>query len=132
MTCHRQGHDVTLLTYGTMLNNVMDAAAILASEGIDACVIRLLSLSTLPLDKLLTETPEGKPIVVIEEVCRHSGISGDLARELEEKNAGCQVFAMDLGENFVPGGSQSDLYSYCGLDAPAIVSYVKEVLSHEN
>lgn len=132
ITCHRQGHDVTLLTYGTMLNNVMDAAAILASEGIDACVIRLLSLSTLPLDKLLTETPEGKPIVVIEEVCRHSGISGDLARELEEKNAGCQVFAMDLGENFVPGGSQSDLYSYCGLDAPAIVSYVKEVLSHEN
>ena len=36
--CHRTGKDVTLITYGTMLNNVMAAAETLSRQGIEATV----------------------------------------------------------------------------------------------
>lgn len=128
--CHRQGKDVTLLTYGTLLDNVMEAASLLAEQGIDAAVLRLMTLSDLPVGQIRDRLSENRRVIVVEEVCRGSGIREALAWELCRICPDCRVDCIDLGREFVPHGSQKELYERCGLDAKSIADYTKEVLSH--
>ena len=130
--CHRQGGDVTLVTYGTMLENTLDAAELLSAQGIEATVIRLMNLSALGSDKIADHMTENKQVIVVEETCSGSGIREALAWELTRLCPECTVYGMDLGADFVPHGNQKLLYKHCGLDEASIARFVKEVLSHEN
>ena len=120
---HREGSDVTLITYGNVVNNVLSAAELLAQKGVSAKVLRLLSASDLPD---LREKIVG-PAVIIEEAAEGSGIKEALAWQLP----GVQVHGIDLGGDFVPHGDQNSLYKLTGLDAGSITKFVCEVLHHE-
>lgn len=127
--CHRRGGAVTFVTYGTMLGSVMEAADLLAAEGVEATVLRLLTLSDLPVAQIAGQLSENHHVVVVEEVCSGSGIREALAWELRKQCPDCRVDGIDLGREFVPHGSQKDLYQLCGLDAQSIAGFTKEVLS---
>ena len=129
LCCHRRGKDVTLVTYGSMLDNVLQAAEILSRQGIEATVVRLLTLSALPVRALLEEISENRHIVVAEEVCAGSGIREALAWELTKLCPDCRVDGIDLGADFVPHGSLKELYRQYGLDGESIADYTREVLS---
>ena len=127
--CHRTGSHVTFVTYGNMLNNVLDAAEILVQEGIEATVLRMLAVSDLPADQVIRQMSEKHTVVVVEEVCGGSGIREALSWQLHQLDPTCRVFGIDLGRDFVSHGSVKELYSSCGLDAAGIAEYTKEVLS---
>ena len=127
--CHRKGADVTLITYGRLLDNAMEAAEILAQQGIEATVLRLLSVTHQNIREILADMSEKPNVIVIEEVCRGSGIREALAWELYKYNPMCRVDGIDLGGDFVTHGSQQKLYEKCGLDSQSIAAYTKEVLS---
>jgi 1-deoxy-D-xylulose-5-phosphate synthase len=130
--CHRDGTDVTLITYGTTVDNAMKAAELLEQRGIRAGVLRLLSVAPLPVKQICEHLAESRRVVVIEETCTGSGICQDLAWELGKLDDNCRVSGMDLGENFVSHGSVDMLYKHHGLDAESIANYVQEVLKVEN
>lgn len=128
---HRSGADVTLITYGTMINPVLDAADRLAQQGIFCTVLRLLELSDLPAEEILRLMPEKKNVVIIEETAANSGVAQPLAWQLRGLCPECRVSGIDLGHDFVPHGSQQRLYEYCGLDAASIAQFVSGVLTDE-
>lgn len=128
---HRSGDDMTLITYGTMINPVMEAAERLAKAGIRCTVLRLLELSHIPADEILRLMPDRKTAVVIEETAANSGIKAALAWELRARCPECQVDGIDLGTGFVPHGDQKKLYSLCGLDVDSIVNDVTGVAANE-
>lgn len=128
---HRSGPDVTLITYGTMINAVLDAADRLAQQGISCTVLRLLELSDLPAEEILRLMPEKKNVVIIEETAANSGVAQPLAWQLRGLCPECRVSGIDLGHDFVPHGSQQRLYEYCGLDAASIAQFVSGVLTDE-
>lgn len=125
------GADVTLITYGTMINAVLAAAEELKQQGISCTVLRLLELSALPAEEILRLMPERKTAVVIEETASGSGISQAIAWEMRKLCPQCRVSGIDLGRDFVPHGSQQRLYEYCGLDAASIAQFVSGVLTDE-
>ena len=128
---HRSGADVTLITYGTMINPVLDAADRLAQQGISCTVLRLLELSDLSAEEILRLMPEKKNVVIIEETAANSGVAQPLAWQLRGLCPECRVSGIDLGHDFVPHGSQQRLYEYCGLDAASIAQFVSGVLTDE-
>ena len=130
--CHRKGSDVTLITYGTMLNNVMSAAGILSGHGIEATVLRLQTVSPLPVDQITRKMSENRHVVIVEEICSHSGIRQDLAWLLQEQMPGCRVDGLDLGHHFAVQGDMNALYHHYGLDGASIAEFVREVTAHEN
>jgi 1-deoxy-D-xylulose-5-phosphate synthase len=130
--CHRTGRDVTILTYGTLLNNVMDAAALLAEKGIEATVLRLQALSNIPVNDILAAMSENRPMVVVEETCSGSGIREAVAWELNQVHSDCRVCGIDLGHRFVTHGNTDTLHKYYGLDAESICAYVSGVINCEN
>ena len=131
VVCHRQGTDVTLLTYGSMLANVLEAADLLENKGISVCVLRLLTLSVFPVEEILRQMAPDRPLIVAEEAAAGSGIREALASELRQKEDTCRVTGLDLGKEYVPGGSMKELYHFCGLDGGSIAAYAEEVLRNE-
>ena len=123
VTCHRQGRDVTILTYGTLLENAMQAAQLLSERGIEATVLRLLSPSHLPVFDIL-EFTAGKKILVMEEVSGETGIAADLLLRISETHSDYRVFSMDLGKEFIPHGSVDRLYAHCNLDAKSVADFI--------
>ena len=128
---HRKGRDITLITYGTLINPVLDAAARLEKQGIQCTVLRLLELADFSVKEILDMMPEKKNVVVIEETAANSGVKLPLAWELQQQCPDCRVSGIDLGKGFVPHGSQARLYEYCGLDADSIARFVSGVLADE-
>lgn len=123
LVCHRQGSDVTLVTYGATLQNAMDAATMLEKKGIGATVLRLLNVSGIPAEEIAAHA--NGPVVVVEETAANSGIHQSLAYELPNN----RVYGIDLGQSYVPHGAVGKLYKHCGLDAESIANYVQEVLA---
>lgn len=107
----------------------MQSAQLLAQQGIEATVLRLLTVADLPAQQVASQIIPGKPVVILEETCSNSGIREALAWELEKSCPGCLVEGKDLGPNFVPHGGQKELYRHCGLDEQSIAEFAREVLS---
>ena len=127
LVCHRKGGDITLITYGTLLDNTMQAAELLAQQGIEATVLRLLTLSPLPTSQVLAQMSDSKHIVVIEEAASGCGIREALAWELHRAKPEIRVDGMDLGRQFITHGSLKELYEHYGLDGQSIAEFVREV-----
>ncbi|MCI7020763.1 MAG: 1-deoxy-D-xylulose-5-phosphate synthase [Clostridiales bacterium] len=127
--CHRVGGDVALITYGSTLQNTLDAAEELAKQGIEATVLRLLTVCPLPSEQAAACLRQIKHAVVIEETASGSGIREALAWDLARLCPDCRVDGIDLGRNFVPHGSLKELYARCGMDAASIAAYTREVLA---
>ncbi len=129
---HRSGKDVTIITYGTLVNNALDAAKVLSEQGIEATVLRLLSVSPLPLQSLASYITDANKVIVVEETCSGSGIGPELAYRLMEQAAECTVRCMDLGPHYISHGSVDTLYKHHGLDGCGIARFAQEVLAVEN
>ncbi len=130
VTC-REGRDVTLLTYGTLVNHAMEAARSLSEQGVEAGVIRLLSVSHPDADRILQAMGTSRHLVVVEETAANSGIHDALCTAIHESNPEIYIHARNLGAGFVPHGSMPDLYRLCGLDSASIAEFTKGVISHE-
>ncbi len=132
LCCHRQGKDVTLITYGTLLRNAMDAALLLSQQGIEATVLRLLSVAPVDAEAIVHNLSQNPLVVVLEETCGGSGIREALAWELIRKNPACRVEGIDLGHRYITHGNLAELYRFCGLDKESIAQFVSEVYAREN
>lgn len=120
---HCTGSDVTLITYGTLINNVLEAADILAQNGISATVLRLTDISACSFEGFNLNSA----VYVIEEVAAGTGIAKDISLLLKD----AVVHGIDLGSGYVTHGSMNKLYQQCGLDAASIARRVMEDRSHE-
>lgn len=130
LCCHKSGGDAILVTYGSLVNNVLESADLLEKRGIHAGVLRLTNLSTFPTASIL-EAGRG-PIVVVEEACTGSGIRESLAWAVHGLDPERTVLGIDLGSDFVPHGAREQLYKLCGLDAVSIAEYVEGVTRNED
>jgi len=129
---HRSGLDVTLLTYGTLLDSVMDAADKLASMGIEATVLRLMRIAPLPVDRIMQEMAPNAPLVIVEETMHNCGICDALTCEICKEKPGQIISGLDLGHGYVTHGNVNELYRQYGLDSDSIVKRVLEVRHDEN
>ena len=127
--CHRNGRDVALITYGSTLQTALDAAEELAKQGIEAAVLRLLSVCPVPSEQVAAFLQQTKLAVIIEETASNSGIREALAWDLARLCPDCRVDGIDLGQDFVPHGTLKELYERCGLDAVSISEFTREVLA---
>jgi 2-oxoisovalerate dehydrogenase E1 component beta subunit len=75
----REGSDLTIVSYAAMMHTSMEAADLLAKEGIEAEVIDLRTL--LPLDRgtLLASVKKTNKLLVVHEDTRTGGIAGEIA-----------------------------------------------------
>ena len=81
----RPGSDVTLVAYGGGLGKTLEAAELLAAEGIDAEVIDLRVLRPLDDATLLGSLARTHRAVVVDEAWRSGSLAGEVSARLAEK-----------------------------------------------
>jgi 1-deoxy-D-xylulose-5-phosphate synthase len=121
---HRHGKHCAIITYGTLVNNALAAADLLAEQGIEASVIRLTRLAPVQIDDLCSALSGITDVLIAEEAS--AGLSEALAWKL---GCGYKIAIADLGREYVPHGSCQELYRKYGLDAASLAEKMKEVLA---
>ena len=133
MVCsHRFGKDVTIITYGTFVNQAMQSAEILSSLGYEATVLRLLRINPLKSTPLLDKLAVSNNVIIVEEVAGNCGIHQQLSCMLLGENPNLKITGLDLGNRYVPHGSVEQLYDLCDLSPKKIAQTIQEVLQNEN
>lgn len=80
----REGNDVTVVTWGAMVVDVLKAADQLAGEGIDVDVIDLATLSPIDFDTILDSVAKTGRLVIVHEAPRNCGIGAEIAATVAE------------------------------------------------
>ncbi len=81
----RSGADITIITYGACLFKSLDAAKILAQEGIEAEVIDLRTLRPLDSETFLNSVAKTHRALIVDEGWRSGGISAEVSARIMEK-----------------------------------------------
>ena len=129
---HREGKDLTIITYGTLINNAMAAAQILSHHGIEATVIRLMCINPLCAEDIVCKLPASKTVFVAEEIAANCGIREHISCLLKSASNVYEVSGVDLGNRYIQHGAVDVLYEHYGLSAEKLAQAVMEVLQIEN
>lgn len=80
----REGHDITLITWGAMIQETLEAAEKMRSRGIEAEVIDVAILSPFNPKKILESVHKTGRCVVIHEAVRNGGFAAEIAATIAE------------------------------------------------
>ncbi len=122
----REGSDVTIMAIGTMVSRALDAAALLADQGISARVINTSSVKPLDADAVLRAARETGAIVTVEEAIIYGGLGGAVA-ELVVQHHPVPMRIMGVPD-FAPTGSTTFLFKHFGLTAEGIAQQARSLL----
>ncbi len=124
--CIRTGGDLTMVTYGTTVNAVLEAADRLAEQGVEAAVFKLRKLKPLDTGELFASVRETGRLLVAEEVNQPGSICEALSEALAEAGIPAQVCACNLGDRYTTHGATDILEREAGLDAAGILRSAME------
>jgi 2-oxoisovalerate dehydrogenase E1 component beta subunit len=81
----REGSDITLVSWGAMMHETLEAAEQLAHEGITADVIDLATLKPLDMETILGSVAKTGRCVIVHEAARTCGVGAEIAAQLAER-----------------------------------------------
>lgn len=123
----KDGSDVGLVCMGTTVAPTLEAARLLAADGIEASVVSLASLAPLDRDAVVAEARRTGGLVTVEEAFV-SGLGGAIAEVIVEEYP---VPMRRVGlRDFAPTGSTDWIMRRAGIDAEAIAAAAREVVGH--
>ena len=131
-TLLREGRDVTLVCYGIMTNEVLDAAERLAAGGISAEVIKLSMIKPPDFDLVMRSLRKTGKLLISEDVCEAGCVGSRILEEAAINEIHVRAAKLlNLGEGIVPHGTVAELLHDFGLDADGIVSAAMEMMDKD-
>ncbi len=127
----QDGRDVTIVAYGTMVNEALEAARLLEEKGVSARILKLNSISPLDMDAVADCANRTGRLIVAEECVDTGSVGRRIASELAMRGlSGLSVALVNLGDRFVQHGPAAELRQLCGIDGASIAKKAMEVISH--
>ena len=127
----REGTDLTLAGCGTLVNELLDCADRLAADGIRAEVVKLNTITPLPLELVARSVKKTGRLLVAEESAEMGGIGQRIAAGLLAAGIPVQGLALaSTGRGFVTHGTIPQLRRLCGLDGESLYHRAWEVCGH--
>lgn len=131
-TLLREGRDVTLVCYGIMTNEVLDAAERLAAGGISAEEIKLSMIKPPDFDLVMRSLRKTGKLLISEDVCEAGCVGSRILEEAAINEIHVRAAKLlNLGEGIVPHGTVAELLHDFGLDADGIVSAAMEMMDKD-
>ncbi|MDB5709601.1 MAG: pdhB [Sphingomonas bacterium] len=124
----REGKDVTLVSYSIGVGLALEAAELLASEGIDAEVVDLRTLRPLDRDTVLKSLAKTNRLVVVEEGWPTCSIASEVAAFVTEEGFDdLDAPVLRVTNEDVPMPNAANLEKLALVSAAKIVETVKKV-----
>jgi transketolase len=122
----REGRDIAIIANGVMVARALEAANVLATQGVQARVVNMASIA--PLDEAaIRAAADLGAIVTVEEHSVRGGLGGAVA-EIVAGYRPCPIRIVGF-PGFMPTGSVEFLFEKHGLDAVGIARAAHEALA---
>lgn len=116
----REGRDITLCAYGTMINQVLAAASLLKQQGISAEVLKLNTIKPIDEASILRSANKTGCFLLPEEANAYGNVFEALIASVAGSGTSAKFFSLNLGDRFTTHGSMDALYDAAGLSAEKI------------
>lgn len=116
----RQGDDVLLLGYGSMVNTAMQTAGILSEHGIEATVVNARFVKPLDTELILPLAEKIGKVVTLEEGCIMGGFGSAVAEALAEGEVMAKLKRIGVPDILVDHATPNQSFADLGLTAPQI------------
>ena len=123
----REGKDVTIAACGVCVASALEAAEMLAADGIDAEVINFHTIKPLDKDTLVASASKTGRVFTVEEHSVIGGLGGAICEVLAEENP-VKVTRIGVNDVFGQSGPAKDLMKFYGLDGEGVYKTIKENL----
>lgn len=120
----KEGKDVTIVATGLCVNEALEAAKLLAADGIDAEVINIHTIKPLDEELIVSSAEKTGKVVTVEEHSVIGGLGSAVCDALSEK-APTRVMKIGIYDVFGESGPAVELIRKYGLDAESIYKKVK-------
>jgi len=80
----RDGNDITLVTWGAMIKETMEAADQLEEQGVSVAVIDVATVSPLDMDTIVESVERTGRCVIVQEAPRQCGVASEIAAGLAD------------------------------------------------
>ena len=120
----KEGKDVTIIATGLCVNEALEAAKLLAADGIDAEVINIHTIKPLDEDLVVASAQKTGKVVTVEEHSVIGGLGSAVCDVLCEE-APTKVLKIGINDVFGESGPALELIKKYGLDAEGIYKKVK-------
>ena len=128
----RPGTDVTLASYGTLTDEILAAAELLAEEGVSAEVIKLHRIAPLDAGPVAESVRRTGRLLVLEDCNENGSVGQQLAAALAQAGIAPRALVLkNLKNAFAPQGTVAQLRELLGLDAGSVAEAVTEMLEQE-
>ena len=124
----RWGSDITLVSYGMSINDVLEAAQLLEGQGVQAEVVKLNQLTPLAPELVELSVRKTGVLLAAEEQSARGCVGQRLASRLEQAGLPAKTVLLNCGTGFVPHGAANLLKRDLSLDGEGIFRKALEVL----
>ena len=130
----REGTDIAIVAYGSMVYPAMEAAEKLATENISATVINARFAKPLDAETIISLAGRHQTILTVEEAYLAGGFGSAVMELLEEKGLleNVSVHRMGVADEIVTHGDPKILLAKYGLNADGIYAKAKESISESS
>ncbi|MHB1318270.1 MAG: transketolase family protein [Anaerolineae bacterium] len=124
----RKGGDVSIVACGHMVSVALDAAELLARQGVSAAVINMSTIK--PLDDDAVRSAMDAPLVVtLEEHSIIGGLGGAVAEVMAETGGHARLLRLGTRDVFGESATADELLAKHGLTAEGVAGSVRVALS---
>ena len=121
----REGTDISIVAYGTLVQAALEAAAELAREGIEATVVNARFAKPLDADRLLALAARTPRMLTVEEHVTSGGFGSAVNELFAERGARVELELLGVPDEWVDHGAQKLWRHRYGLDAEGIAAAVR-------
>lgn len=125
----REGEGVTVIATGMMVREALDAAELLAAEGIHCNVVDMHTIKPLDTNCIDKAIKSSKLIVSVEEHSIIGGLGGAIAEYLSDKKGTPRLARIGVNDFFCKLGELRYCWEQHGLTAPQIAERIKKEIN---
>ena len=125
-----QGTDVTIFATGHLVWNAIEAAKILATEGVSCEVINIHTINPLDAETILDSVAKTRAVVTAEEHQRAGGLGSAIAELLVQKMP-VPMELVAVNDTFGESGEPTQLLEKYGLGVSHVAEAVRRVLKRK-
>jgi 1-deoxy-D-xylulose-5-phosphate synthase len=125
----REGDDVLLVAYGTMVNTAMQAAELLVEHGVEATVINARFAKPIDMDLIAPLAQKIGKVFTMEEGCIMGGFGSGVIEELMDRGIMAQVTRLGVPDILVDHASPDESKASLGLTSGQIKDRILKQIS---
>ena len=123
------GRDAAVFAYGAMLPVAMEAAKLLAKDGVGLRVYNMHTVKPLDTEAVAEAAAECGAVLTLEEQNIIGGLGGAVAEYLAERDdIRCRFKRLGTPDVYTAAGRQTWIHEHLGIDAKGVAASVKEII----